>query len=108
MTVTHGTRSAYNRGCRCDYCRQASREARARQRAAAANPPLDTEQVVYMIHPWLFVGALVVAGAGLLWHAKELRNAAESSDLAVWLWTLTGLTLLAVTAGVVVSMVRTG
>jgi len=39
MTITHGTRSAYNRGCRCDACREASRMARARQRAAVAQRP---------------------------------------------------------------------
>ena len=35
MARTHGTRSAYNAGCRCDSCREASRLARARQREAA-------------------------------------------------------------------------
>jgi hypothetical protein len=44
MTVTHGTRSAYNKGCRCEACREASRQARARQRAAAANPSVNTKQ----------------------------------------------------------------
>ncbi len=34
MARTHGTRSAYNAGCRCDACREASRLARARQREA--------------------------------------------------------------------------
>jgi len=33
--TTHGTKSAYNRGCRCDACREASRQARARQRQTA-------------------------------------------------------------------------
>ena len=35
MARTHGTRSAYNAGCRCDLCREAARLARARQREAA-------------------------------------------------------------------------
>ena len=34
MARTHGTRSAYNAGCRCGACREASRLARARQRGA--------------------------------------------------------------------------
>ena len=33
MARTHGTRSAYNAGCRCDDCREATRLSRARQRA---------------------------------------------------------------------------
>ncbi len=33
--TTHGTKSAYNRGCRCDACREASRLARSRQRENA-------------------------------------------------------------------------
>ena len=33
--TTHGTKSAYNRGCRCDACREASRLARTRQRQTA-------------------------------------------------------------------------
>jgi hypothetical protein len=33
--TTHGTKSAYNRGCRCDACREASRLARSRQRQTA-------------------------------------------------------------------------
>ncbi len=31
IMITHGTRSAYNRGCRCDECREATRLARARR-----------------------------------------------------------------------------
>ncbi|GEM_PF-4819088 len=33
--TTHGTKSSYNRGCRCDACKEASRLARARQRQTA-------------------------------------------------------------------------
>lgn len=33
--TTHGTKSAYNRGCRCEACREASRLARSRQRQTA-------------------------------------------------------------------------
>lgn len=33
--TTHGTKSAYNRGCRCVACKEASRLARARQRQTA-------------------------------------------------------------------------
>jgi hypothetical protein len=108
MTITHGTRSTYNKGCRCEACREASRQARARQRAAAAKPPVKTERSPSMAEPWVFVGILVAAGAGSLWHAKGLRNAAESSDVLVWPWVLTGFALLAVAAGVAVWTVRTG
>jgi len=39
MARTHGTRSAYNAGCRCDDCRETARAARARQRAAQVWDP---------------------------------------------------------------------
>lgn len=36
--VTHGTRSGYNRGCRCTRCRRANREHSARRNAQRREP----------------------------------------------------------------------
>jgi hypothetical protein len=41
--TTHGTKSAYNRGCRCDACREASRLARSRQRQTARDRTKDAD-----------------------------------------------------------------
>ena len=43
--MTHGTRSAYNRGCRCEACREASRLARARQRDAVRIREIVSEKL---------------------------------------------------------------
>jgi len=64
MTVTHGTRSSYNRGCRCDACREASRLARARQRAVATERISRTEPSLRTPSPWVFVALLAGAGVG--------------------------------------------
>ena len=108
MTVTHGTRSSYNRGCRCDACREASRLARARQRAVATERISRTEPSLRTPSPWVFVALLAGAGVGSLWNAKRLRTEEEPSGAAVWPWVVSGLTLLAVAAGVAVTTVWTG
>jgi hypothetical protein len=75
MTVTHGTRSTYNKGCRCDACREASRLTRARQRSAASDRTAAVEFGVKKARPWVFVVLLAAAGAGSLLHARSLKAA---------------------------------
>jgi hypothetical protein len=106
MTVTHGTRSAYNRGCRCEACREASRLARARQRAAASDGTARTELGVTTAPPWVFAVVLAAAGAGLLWYAKNLRTAVDQSEVPVWPWVVSGVVLLAIASGITASAIR--
>ena len=82
MARTHGTRSAYNAGCRCDACREASRLARARQRNAAQdfdNYGDGTEDA--MPEGWLILLGLVLFTAGLvtLWQASPPGEDDESA-----------------------------
>ncbi len=88
MARTHGTRSAYNAGCRCDACREASRLARARQREAercqlgllvnedAVVAPSDGPAFA-----WVVV-ALVCFGTGgfALWKGATLQKNHEDVD----------------------------
>ena len=69
MPRTHGTRSAYNAGCRCDGCRAATRMARARQRAAVRGAtPMDTtagKSGYEATYPaWGFVGVMMALAGG--------------------------------------------
>jgi hypothetical protein len=81
MARTHGTRSAYNAGCRCDACREASRLARARQRGAERChlvSPAYGDAVASSDGPaisWAVV-ALVCLGTGgfALWKGATLQN----------------------------------
>jgi hypothetical protein len=106
MTVTHGTRSSYNRGCRCDACREATRLARARQRAHAVDRSASTQPDVTTPSPWVFVVALSAAGAGSLWHARNIAKAGDTSSEHAWRWAVAGLILLAIAGGVAASTVR--
>lgn len=72
--TTHGTRSAYNHGCRCDACREASRLSRARQRAAAKHAA-TCEATTGMPGPWLFVIVFAAAGTGSLLARVETEAA---------------------------------
>jgi hypothetical protein len=73
MTVTHGTRSAYNKGCRCEACREASRRARDRQRAAVEDRAAPTEPGATTGWPRVYVVGLAAIGVGSLLHARRLK-----------------------------------
>ena len=81
MARTHGTRSAYNAGCRCDACREASRLARARQREAERcqlQSPVHENAVASSEDPavaWTVV-ALACFGTGsfALWKGATLQD----------------------------------
>jgi hypothetical protein len=81
MARTHGTRSAYNAGCRCEACRGASRLARARQREAERyqlGPPIDEKAVASFdgrAVGWALV-SLGCFGAGgyALWKGATLQH----------------------------------
>jgi hypothetical protein len=64
----------YNRGCRCDDCREAARQARARQRAAQRvdNEPLAYGSAGVGTGPIAVVA--VAAGGVLVWRATSLRR----------------------------------
>ena len=70
MARTHGTRSAYNAGCRCEACREASQLARARQREAERcqlGSPVNEDAVASSdgrAVAWVIV-ALVCFGTGV-------------------------------------------
>ena len=85
MTHTHGTRSAYNHGCRCDDCREASRLARARHRAAHRSDDSgvhDHDNGVTSSATLIVLGlALVTAGGATAWHAVT-RSLARLRPLA--------------------------
>jgi hypothetical protein len=128
MTVTHGTRSTYNRGCRCDACREASREARARQRSVvrgeqgspptrpaktwsseASNPyvatPTTDHEVAPVGFPATAIGAVLVgAGAFCLWHGWRMRPGPDAEDPGrAWAtWCVSGAVLVVAGAAVLV------
>jgi len=96
MARTHGTRSTYNAGCRCDNCRVASRAARARQRAVASGQSEPSEALGA---GWALVGLLGVAGGGYaLWHAVTMQRPAEGDVGAFrrtrWRWCVGGAVLV--------------
>jgi hypothetical protein len=99
MTVTHGTRSAYNRGCRCDACREASLLARAQQRAAAVERTSRTVPSVRTTSPWAFVVGLAAAGVGSLLHAKKLKTAEDGLAQPAVVWVVAGVVLLGLAVG---------
>ena len=103
--VTHGTRSAYNKGCRCEACREASRLARARQRAAASDRAVDAAVGVTMSARWVLVVGLAVAGGASLSHARRLREAASGSMEPYWRWILAGAVFLTMAAGITESII---
>jgi hypothetical protein len=77
--TTHGTRSAYNHGCRCDACGEAARLARARQRAvhrADIGHPPEVDDYVRLGTGPITVIALA-AGGVLVWRARNLRRQDE-------------------------------
>ena len=83
--TTHGTRSAYNRGCRCDECREAARLARARQRASQSSPTRSPPVAVNegpTAQDVLVIAGALIGGTGVwtLWRGwKKLRSDEEHS-----------------------------
>jgi hypothetical protein len=99
MPRTCGTRSAYNAGCRCDECKEASRSARARQRSAddtwARDPrfpdlsSVEQERMGVTSSPGLsgVAGSLLgvgVAGVGgyALWHGLRMQPGPDTAPAA--------------------------
>ena len=85
MTTTHGTRSAYNRGCRCDACREVSRAARARQREAVrgnAEIPNSYDDGGATTGIGLIPAGLVllVAGGSIGWAAWRTNIEPDATD----------------------------
>ncbi len=107
--LTHGTRSAYNRGCRCDECRETARLARARQRAAAAegegvspvsfDPSNPTD---WSVSPWWLVVGLSAAAVGgwSLWRSWKVDPDQEGAPQLRRRRTLAGLAFVATGLGV--------
>jgi hypothetical protein len=112
MARTHGTRSAYNAGCRCDACREARRVARARQREVQAWAPTDSVpgRPDRGVAPATAPGVgLALAGLGALgvggyavWHGATLpRDEDTDTDArrrAMVRWILVGVAVLGVGA----------
>jgi hypothetical protein len=89
MARTHGTRSAYNAGCRCDACREATRVARARQREVqawgpSASVPGEGENAVALkggrgVGLALAGVAALSVGGYALWHGWTLQAPDEAN-----------------------------
>jgi len=103
MTV-HGTRSTYNKGCRCDACREASRLARARQRAAARERQVDPvaghDAGLPSVSPWVLTAGLAGGAVWCFWHASQI-DVTQSPDAVASSrrWMLTGIGLAGLAAG---------
>ena len=104
--ITHGTRSAYNKGCRCDMCREASRLARARQReyVRTLETPGGTDPGV--APPWVLVAGLTGGGMFCLWHGYRINAEDPEAKAARRRWILAGLVLTGVAGGLAVVILR--
>ena len=83
MARTHGTRSAYNAGCRCDLCREAARLARARQRDAARSTGTSyaTPEGATVAGGFVVLGlVLLVIGGSLWWRASHPPEAGGADE----------------------------
>jgi hypothetical protein len=84
MARTHGTRSSYNAGCRCHSCREASRLARARQRATTSGI-LSVDPGSSAFAPdtgselaWGLIALFAFGAGGLsLWHGATMQTPAD-------------------------------
>jgi hypothetical protein len=81
--------------------------ARARQRAAAAEPDAGLESGIRSPGPWPLVVILAIAGTGSLWHARRFRTNDESSEESVWPSVVTGTVCLVVAGGITLATIRT-
>ena len=101
--------SAYNRGCRCDDCREAARLARARQRASRSTPtalPSTVSEGPTVSYELLAVGALF-GGTGVwtLWRGwKRFSSGEEYSSR----WFAIGGALCATGCGLIIVGARQG
>jgi hypothetical protein len=105
MTM-HGTRSMYNKGCRCDACREASRLARARQRAAARERNGESAAVadtgILSLSPWVLTAGLAGAAVWCFWRASQIhedRSPGAEISRRRWILAAVGLTGCAVGLG---------
>jgi hypothetical protein len=103
MTVTHGTRSAYNRGCRCDACREASRLARAQQRAAAAERTSRTVPSVRTTSPWALWLDLPLPELDRYYVPRNSKTAEDGLAQPAVLWVVAGVVLLGLAVGLAVA-----
>jgi hypothetical protein len=102
--ATHGTRSAYYQGCRCEECRETARLARARQRATAAGRAGRPRKAQgHLQDRWTLVGVLVGAGVLSLRQAKRFRIDERTAGVPAWPWVVAGVVLLT-GAGFVVAL----
>ena len=83
VIYTHGTRSSYNRGCRCDVCREAARVARARQRSAAQerHPSPVSAEYDGCISPWILIVGLAGGAGWCFWRSSRI-DATQSPEAA--------------------------
>jgi hypothetical protein len=113
MARTHGTRSAYNAGCRCDACREVTRLARARHRGSSgldATPtviaPLPSEDDA-SFPTWTLAGVITACvGICALWRGMTMQIPDDTDTHAARRtrrrWCLGGVVLTA--AGVAVAV----
>ena len=76
--ISHGTEHAYVRyGCRCDDCKRASAEARARRRAGTGPGKTPKGQTVHSLHAYDYHGCrcsacrAAKAAAQRRWYARR-------------------------------------
>jgi hypothetical protein len=97
--TTHGTRSAYNKGCRCDMCREASRLARARQRELVRTRNAAESTHAGVAPPWVLVAGLAGGGVFCLWRGWRIKAEDPETRVAQRRWILTGVLLGVLAAG---------
>jgi hypothetical protein len=99
VMITRGTRSAYNKGCRCDMCREASRLARARQREIARTRDAAESTDVGTAPPWVVVAGLAGAGVFCPWRGWRIKTEDPEARVTRRRWILAGVLLGGTAAG---------
>jgi hypothetical protein len=97
--ITHGTRSAYNKGCRCDMCREASRLARARQREIARTQDAAESIDAGVAPPWVVVAGLAGGGVFCLWRGWRIEAEDPEAIAARKRWIMASVLLGGMAAG---------
>ncbi len=97
--ITHGTRSAYNKGCRCNMCKEASRLARARQREIARARDAAERTDAGVAPPWLVVAVLAGGGVFSLWRGWSIKAEDPETEVTRRRWILAGVLLGGMAAG---------